>query len=76
MITKSRFENLLTPREKDVFLELVNRGASNREISEQLSIGEKTVKMYLTKIFEKAGIRSRERLIVWWYTGWRSEDER
>ena len=41
---------------------LVAGGASNREVAEQLSITERTVKAHLSAIFEKLGLRDRLQL--------------
>ncbi len=38
---------------------LIPKGLSNREIGEKLSLTEKTVKAYLSKIFQKLGVRNR-----------------
>ena len=48
----------LTSRELDV-INLVARGASNREIARNLHISEATVKTYLTRIFEKLDVTDR-----------------
>ena len=48
----------LTEREREV-LALLATGASNLEISDQLSISTATVKFHLTNIFEKLGSRNR-----------------
>ncbi|MCB1626448.1 MAG: response regulator transcription factor [Xanthomonadales bacterium] len=48
----------LTPRERDV-LQLLTRGASNRDIAQSLGLTERTVKGYLTQIFEKLDVRDR-----------------
>ena len=39
-------------------------GCRNREISERLSISEKTVKNHITRIFDKLGVRTRSEAIV------------
>ncbi len=48
----------LTSRELEV-VNLVARGASNREIARNLHISEATVKTYLTRIFEKLDVADR-----------------
>lgn len=48
----------LTDREEEV-LALLAAGASNREISEQLSLSVATIKFHLTNIFTKLGARNR-----------------
>lgn len=48
----------LTDREEEV-LSLLVAGASNREISQQLSLTVATVKFHLTNIFSKLGARNR-----------------
>lgn len=48
----------LTERELQV-LDLVATGASNREIAQQLSLTEKTVKYYMTHILQKLNVRNR-----------------
>lgn len=46
----------LSPREAEVF-QLLGQGLSNREIAEQLQMGEKTVHSHRFRIKEKLGIR-------------------
>jgi DNA-binding NarL/FixJ family response regulator len=48
----------LTKRESDVLL-LLAGGASNREISRQLFLSEKTVKAHLAAVFRKLGVTNR-----------------
>ncbi len=55
---------VLTAREIEV-VRLVARGLRNKEIADQLSITEGTVKAHLRTIFEKLGIDSRMKLIVY-----------
>lgn len=55
---------VLTAREIEV-VKLVARGLRNKEIADELSITEGTVKAHLRAIFEKLGIDSRTKLIVY-----------
>jgi two-component system nitrate/nitrite response regulator NarL len=48
----------LTPRESDV-LRAVARGLSNKEIARELDLAEVTIKLHLSAIFRKMGVRSR-----------------
>jgi DNA-binding NarL/FixJ family response regulator len=48
----------LTPREIDV-LRATARGLSNKEIARELALAEVTVKLHLSAIFRKIGVRSR-----------------
>ena len=48
----------LTHREGQIF-ELLAEGLMNREIASRLEISEKTVKRYVTRIFETLGVRNR-----------------
>ncbi len=48
----------LTERETDV-LRLLARGKANKEVAQELSIGEKTVKTHVSNILAKLGVQSR-----------------
>jgi DNA-binding NarL/FixJ family response regulator len=48
----------LTPRENDV-LRAAARGLSNKEIARELDLAEVTIKLHLSAIFRKMGVRSR-----------------
>jgi two-component system, NarL family, nitrate/nitrite response regulator NarL len=54
----------LTNRESQL-LALVARGMKNREMAEVLSITEGTVKVYLSRLFQKAGVRDRYQLALY-----------
>jgi DNA-binding NarL/FixJ family response regulator len=53
--------DLLTPREADV-LELLQKGMSNAQIAQALSIGVETVRTHARNIYRKLGISSRRGL--------------
>jgi DNA-binding CsgD family transcriptional regulator len=54
----------ISDREREV-LELVVRGASNKEIAQHLSISALTVKTHLRNMFGKAGVSSRVQLATY-----------
>ena len=54
----------LTPREREV-AHLVARGLTNRRISEELSISERTVTTHVGRILKKLRLGSRSRLAAW-----------
>jgi non-specific serine/threonine protein kinase len=55
---------LLTPRESAVAL-LVARGLSNRQIGDELFIGERTVETHVGNILSKLGFGSRTQIAAW-----------
>jgi DNA-binding NarL/FixJ family response regulator len=62
-IDDNRYKHNITRMEKRV-AELIEVGLTNKEISNRLSIREKTVKAHITSIFKKLGFRSRYQLMV------------
>jgi DNA-binding CsgD family transcriptional regulator len=55
--------SVLTKRERGV-LELIAQGRDNTHIAQALSLSEKTVRNYVTSIFDKLQVTSRPRAIV------------
>jgi two-component system, NarL family, nitrate/nitrite response regulator NarL len=53
----------LSPREAQL-VELLTRGLKNKEIATQLGITEGTVKVYLSKLFQKVGAKDRFELAL------------
>ena len=57
------FAAKLTERERDV-LRLLLSGKKNKDIGEELSLSESTVKFHVGNIYKKCGVNSRTELIV------------
>jgi DNA-binding NarL/FixJ family response regulator len=53
----------LTPREVDI-VRRVARGASNKDIAWELTMGEQTVKNHLRRIFRKLNVANRVELAL------------
>lgn len=53
----------LSQREREI-AQAVAQGARNKEIARQFGLAERTIKAYLTSIFEKLGVRDRLELTV------------
>ena len=61
--TKSPKDYGLTRREADIVTKIAS-GRSNKEVSEEFAISERTVKHHLTNIFGKVGVSSRLQLAL------------
>jgi DNA-binding NarL/FixJ family response regulator len=55
--------NCLSPRELEIVTRIV-RGHSNKQVGQECSISERTVKHHLTRIFGKVGVSSRLELAM------------
>ena len=53
----------LTPRQQDVVVEMC-KGKANKEIARTLGMAEATVKLHLTEVFLKLGVRNRAQAII------------
>lgn len=60
---KHVWDELLTTREQEI-LTLMARGMSNRDVSEELFISEKTVKNHVSNIFQKMQVRDRTQAVI------------
>ena len=61
---ESNHHGPLTPREKEVAV-LIARGLTNREISRQLVLSERTVDAHVDHIRQKLSIRVRAQIATW-----------
>ncbi len=59
----SIWDEMLTQREQEI-LTLMARGMSNRDVSEELFISEKTVKNHVSNIFQKMQVRDRTQAVI------------
>jgi DNA-binding NarL/FixJ family response regulator len=57
-------QELLSKREKEIVM-LVMQGLTNREIAQQATLSEHTVKNYLLRVFDKLGVSNRAELIIY-----------
>ncbi|OEF97699.1 response regulator transcription factor [Desulfuribacillus alkaliarsenatis] len=57
------WDEMLTSREQEI-LTLMARGMSNRDVSEELFISEKTVKNHVSNIFQKMQVRDRTQAVI------------
>ncbi|MGK7931726.1 MAG: LuxR C-terminal-related transcriptional regulator [Microcystaceae cyanobacterium] len=65
-MTQGKFENsaTLSPRELQI-VELVARGMTNQEISQQLEISKRTVDNHISNILTKTKTDNRVELVRW-----------
>lgn len=54
----------LTARQEQVLRLICNRGASNKSIAKLLNISESTVKLHITAVLKKYGVRNRTQLAL------------
>jgi len=63
-VKKTTSEISLTPRQQQIYSLVSTRGASNKVIAKTLSISESTVKLHVSAILKKYGVRNRTQLAV------------
>ncbi len=51
-------------RSETVLLQLIRKGASNKQIAAELALSEGTVKVYLSRLYEKLGVSSRTQALL------------
>lgn len=62
--SEDKSNSILTGREKEVLLCLV-KGMNNKEIAQSLFISDKTVKIHVSNIFKKLGVKSRSQVVIY-----------
>ena len=55
--------NILTPREKEIFILLINN-YSTKDIAKELTISEKTVRNHISNVMQKLGVNGRASAVV------------
>jgi len=63
-VLNSGGQAILSPREEQV-VALVAEGLGNRQVAQELSLSEHTIKKYMFRIFEKLGISTRVELVLY-----------
>ena len=56
-------KSILTKREKEVFLLLINNHTT-KEIAEKLNISEKTIRNHISNAMQKLGVKGRAQAVV------------
>jgi DNA-binding CsgD family transcriptional regulator len=72
-----RDELRLTPRQRDVLYELVERGASNEQIATNLGLSARTVKVHLRAVYRQLRVRRRGeviQLVLTRHAGWLAKE--
>lgn len=62
--TPSIEEISLTPRQQQILSLILSRGASNKVIARILNLSESTIKLHMSAIFKKYGVKNRTQLAV------------
>jgi len=65
-VKKERVSDPRFPEQEIHILDLISVGKTNREISEQLNLAEKTVRNYVSKLMKKVNVNNRTELAVYW----------
>lgn len=53
-----------TPRER-ALMNGIARGWDNRKLAEEFELAEQTVRNYISRLYDKVGVRSRSEAVVW-----------
>ena len=55
--------NILTPREKEIFNLLINN-YNTKDIAKELNISEKTVRNHISNVMQKLGVKGRASAVI------------
>jgi two-component system nitrate/nitrite response regulator NarL len=64
IIQKEEHKEVLTPREKEVLL-LLAEGKSNKDIAQELSLSESTVKIHIQHVLKKLNLKGRVQAAIY-----------
>jgi DNA-binding CsgD family transcriptional regulator len=56
----------LSKRQKQIFA-LLEKGASNKQMAEELGVSEHTVKVHLWRLFQRIEVKSRTQALKWYH---------
>ena len=62
---KTKKEIELTPRQNQIYKIVSERGVSNKVIAKMLNLSESTIKLHISQIFKKFGVKNRTQLAVY-----------
>ena len=63
IVTARKMNNILTPREKEIFQLLIDN-YSTKDIAKELNISEKTVRNHISNVMQKLGVNGRASAVV------------
>ena len=63
-MSETKVLNTLTPRQRQILNIVATRGISNKSIARMLHISESTVKLHMSGILKKFGLRNRTQLAL------------
>jgi len=63
-MSETKVLNSLTPRQRQILDIVATRGISNKSIARMLHISESTVKLHMSGILKKFGLRNRTQLAL------------
>ena len=64
MLPGTEVKITLTPRQQQILDIIVTRGVSNKNFARMLHISESTVKLHMSSILKKFGVRNRTQLAL------------